>query len=129
MSDLKPIFDNEGNRLYNVRQAAKIIGGICEATLARWAERGVTSFGFKIDVKFEPLIHAPNGYRHEALAHREVRRLVPEEDVLALKDVLQEAGKPKRRSGGLSASELERLEEAAIRIQRRRRSQIVAKHL
>jgi len=67
----------DGQRYYNVRQAAHIVEGVSKATLWLWAAHGVTSFGYDLGVKRAPMIHEPRGYRHNAKSHRESRMLIP----------------------------------------------------
>jgi hypothetical protein len=104
--------DDDGTRYYNVQQAAKVVENASNGTVWNWAARGVTSFGFKLDVRHEPLIHAPFGTRHNALRPRESRMLIPEAQVLALKEILQRAGRI-NPGPGLSNAERDRLEVVA----------------
>lgn len=128
MSDPKPCFiDADGKAFYNVEQAAKVIGRITKMTLARWTESGVTSFGFKLDVKLQPLLHGPKGYRHDAKTHREFRRLISEEQVLELKAILEEARKD--REEVWSPALQDRLEATAASLRRRQRLGIARKHV
>jgi hypothetical protein len=119
--------DEDGTRYLNIRQAAKIVGEVSEATLYDWGRRGVTSFGFDLEVKPQPIIHAANGYRHEARRHFGSRLLIPEAKVLALKEILQAAGKV--QPGPWSPEEMDRLEATALAYQRRRPRKLMIKHL
>jgi len=110
-----PYIDEEGNRFYNTRQAAQIVKGVCQLTLWRWAKRGVTSFGFHLDVQQEPMIHDPRGYRHDAKTHRDFRMLIPEAKVLALKEILEAAGKKRPDQLGWSPADRDTLEAVANR--------------
>jgi hypothetical protein len=106
-----PYIDEQtGERFYNVRQAAQIVEGVTQKTLWNWAKRGVTSFGFDLDVQQEPMIHEPRGYRHDAKTHRDSRMLLPEAKVLALKEILHDAGRI--RPGPWTRDELATLEAA-----------------
>jgi hypothetical protein len=75
-----------------VRQAAQIVEGVTQKALWRWAKKGVTTFGFELDVQREPMKHVPRALRHNAKTHRETRMLIPENKVLALKEILRDAG-------------------------------------
>jgi hypothetical protein len=88
-----PYIDDEGNRYYNVRQASRIVTEVSSHTLWNWAAIGVTSFGFELDVKRQPMIHHARVYRHEARIHRDSRMLIPEARVLILKEILRAGGK------------------------------------
>jgi hypothetical protein len=103
----------DGQRFYNVWQAAQIVKGVSDATLWNWAKKGVTSFGFELDVQREPVIHEPRGYRKDAKTHRESRMLISEEKVLALKEILQDAGRI--RPGPFTDCERDALRAAAYR--------------
>jgi hypothetical protein len=119
--------DEDGTRYLNIRQAAKIVGEVSEATLYAWARHGVSSFGFNLEVKSQPMIHSANGYRHEARRHFGSRLLIPEAKVLALKKILQTAGK--NEPGPWSPEQMDRLEAVALAYQRRRSRQLTIKHL
>jgi hypothetical protein len=119
-----PYIDGEGNRFYNLRQAAQVAEGVTASTLLRWASKGITSFGFKLDIKREPLIHEPRGFRHEARTHKETRMLIPEVQVLAMKEIFQEVGR--NRPGPWSPAEMDALRVAASRY--RRTLQVASQH-
>jgi hypothetical protein len=111
-----PYIDEQtGKRFYNVRQAAQIVEGVCEATLHRWAKRGSTPFGFELEVQREPVTHhrrstqAPRSFR-------QYRMLIPEAKVLALQELLKEilTDHPVR-PGPLSKQDLNELEAASRR--------------
>ncbi len=106
------IDEQTGERFYSVEQAAQIVGAISAVTLGYWAKHGSTPFGFELDVKRQPTIHDPRGYRHEAKTHRQFRLLIPESRVLALKEILN--AEP-RRPGPISRDDMEALEAAARR--------------
>jgi len=90
----KPYIDEQtGQRFYNVEQATQIVQGVSQGTMWNWAKKGVTSFGLELDVREEPLIHDPRGYRHNARTHKETRMLIPEQKVLALREILQSVGR------------------------------------
>jgi hypothetical protein len=108
----------DGQRFYNVRQAAQIVGAICEATCWRWADKGVTSFGYHLDVKRLPVTH----HRRSTQTPRtflDSRMLIPEAQVLAMKQILEAAGKT--QPGPWSRGELATLEAVA-----RRRNRLLA---
>lgn len=89
-----PYIDEQtGQRFYNVQQAAEIVQGVSKGTMWKWAKKGVTGFGFKLDIQREPLIHEPRGFRQNAKTHRETRMLIPEEKVLALREIFQAVGR------------------------------------
>lgn len=88
----KPYIE-DGKPYYNVEQSAEIVGAVCQKTMWLWANAGVTSFGFELDVKRVPMIHAPNVFRHDARTHRETRMVISGADLLALKEILHAAGK------------------------------------
>jgi hypothetical protein len=78
----------DGQRFYNVEQAAHIVEGVSRATLWHWAKKGsVAHFGLALDVRQEPIANHPNG---EPVRHR---LLIPEQKVFALREVLQSAGR------------------------------------
>jgi len=108
-----PYIDEQtGERFYNVRQAAQIVGSVCEATVSNWAAAGVTSFGYDLDVKHVPVTH----HRRSTQTPRtflESRMLIPEARVLALKEILEAAGRKQR--GPWSRGELATLEALARR--------------
>lgn len=93
MQKLAPYIDSDGKRYFNVDQSAEIVGAVCPGTMWLWAKAGVTSFGFELDVKRVPMIHAPNGFRHEARTHRASRMVISESNLLALREILHAAGK------------------------------------
>lgn len=107
-----PYIDEQtGQRFYNVRQAAQIVGAVSEVTLHRWAKHGSTPFGFDLDVQREPVTH----HRRSTQTPRtflESRMLIPEARVLALKEILN--AEP-RRPGPISRDDMEALEAAARR--------------
>src|SRR5271163_4577598 len=107
------IDEADGKRYYTIQQATKIVSGVCMKTLWNWASEGVTSFGFRLDVKRVPLAHYPRAYRHDARTHRDSRMLIPEEQVLALKEIMQAAGKT--QPGPWSPTEMAALEAATKR--------------
>jgi len=119
MQQPAPYIDGEGNRYYNVHQAAQVLEGVCVSTLWRWAEKGVTSFGFKLDVKSEPMKHYRRLSKGELppKTPREVRMLIPETNIQDLKKILQAAGKNK--PGPWSPAELATLEETTLAFRRR----------
>jgi len=92
MPNPAPYIDSEGNRFYKLSDAARIVEGVTATTLWRWASKGVTSFGFTLDIKQEPLIHDPRGISPERHTQKETRMLIPEAQVLTLKEILHEAG-------------------------------------
>jgi hypothetical protein len=108
MKEQRPHIDSDGKRYLNVRQAAQIVGGICDATMWLWAKAGVTSFGFELDVKRVPMIHHARSFRHDAKTHLETRMVISEADVLALKEIMQAAGK--KEPGNPSLAERAELE-------------------
>jgi hypothetical protein len=112
----------DDRRYYNVHQAAQIVKNVCEKTLWNWAKQGTTPFRFDLDVRQEPMAHDPRGYRHEARTHRKSRMLIPEEKVLALKEILRDD--PIRPS--LSKADMAALEAAARRF---RSPQPLTQHL
>jgi hypothetical protein len=126
MQQPAPYIDDDGIRYYNLRQAARIVEGVCEKTLWNWAAQGVTSFGFELQVKRQPMIHDPKGYRHDAFTHRESRMLIPEERVITLKEILQAGGRTE--PGVWTHEEMDRLEVIAQYRKRRAASLLSAKH-
>jgi hypothetical protein len=108
-----PFIDADGQRYLNVRQAAQIVRGVCKKTLWNWASHGVTSFGFHLDVKRVRLAHHARAFRHDARTHRETRMLIPENQIKALAEIMQAAGKTK--PGPLSRSEMVALKAAMKR--------------
>ena len=125
MQQPAPHIDDDGNRYYNVRQAAQIIEGVCEVTLWRWASKGVTSFGFKLDVAQVPMTHPP-GHSRNAKNPRKSRMLLTESDVLDLREILREGRKT--CSGPWSPAEIDRLEATATEFQRRRSRKLTILH-
>jgi hypothetical protein len=123
MRPFDPYIDEQtGQRFYNVRQAAQIVEGVTQGTMWNWAKKGVTSFGFELRVEQEPMKHVPRAFRHDAKTHRETRMLIPEQKVLALKQILQEAGRT--RPGPWTRGELATLEAVAYR----HRASVLALH-
>lgn len=94
MEELRPYIEN-GKRYYNTLQAAHVIGAISQRTIWAWAKAGVTKFGFELDTKETPTTTPIPRRRHNARTHRNSRLLIPEEKVLALKEILDAAGKKK----------------------------------
>ena len=91
-----PYVDAAGNRFYNVWQAAQLVGGVSQKTMWNWAAKGVTSFGFKLDVQEEPvLIHRICSKKNEPRTHKQWRMLIPEAEVFALREIFQEVGRDK----------------------------------
>jgi hypothetical protein len=84
-----PYIDEQtGERFYNVRQAAQIVKGVSAATVWRWADKGVTSFGFKLHVRDEPMVH----HRRSTQTPRSVRQsrfLIAESDVIVMKELFE----------------------------------------
>jgi hypothetical protein len=113
MKEQKPFIDENGTRYYNVRQAAQIVEGVSEATLWHWAAKGVTSFGFELDTERKPLRHDPRSYREDARTHRTTRMLLPENKVLALKEILHTVGRD--QPGPWTPEEMDRLRTTARR--------------
>ena len=115
MKPLGPYTDDAGNRHYNVLQAALIIEGVAASTLWLWAKKGVTSFGYDLAVKRHPVTHHASPHRNEPPPRnpRNYRLLIPEAKVLALKEILHEAGKT--RPGPWSPGELATLAAVARR--------------
>src|ERR1017187_3360549 len=94
-----PYIDEQtGQRFYNVRQAAQIVEGVTQKTLWNWAKTGVTSFGFELRVEQEPMKHVPRAFRHDAKTHRQTRMLIPEESVLALREIFRAVGRDRPNS-------------------------------
>lgn len=111
--ELKPYIDEQtGERFYNVRQAAHIVGAVCEATLWHWAAKGITSFGFELAVQREPMTHHRRSTQTPR-SFRQYRMLIPETTVFALKEILDAAGK--KEPGPWSRGELATMEAVARR--------------
>jgi hypothetical protein len=123
-----PYTDDDGNRFYNVRQAAQIVGDVCEATIWNWASKGVTPFGYELRVKRVAMTHHRRQKSDEAPPKnpRTDRMLIAEADVLALREILQGAGS--HRPGGRSIAEMDILEAAAVQYQRRRVRKLAVRH-
>ena len=111
------IDEKTDERFYNVAHAAQIIGAVTGETLRAWALHGSTPFGFELDVRREAMIHEPKGFRHEARRHLQDRMLLPEQQVLALKEILRDFP---RRPGPVSSSDMAALEDASRRYRRLR---------
>lgn len=126
METPKPYIDDDGNRYYNVRQAAQIVGGVCEKTMWNWANEGETKFGFKLQVKREPMKHHRKHARREnpPIHPREYRMLILEADVLALKEILRAGGRIE--PGPWSPADRDRLE--VLTHYRHRRPKSAAPH-
>ena len=101
-----PYIDESGRRFYTVAQASRIATEVSAKTLWNWAA-GVTGIGFKFDIKRRPMVHHARSFRHDARIHRESRMLIPEDQVLALKEILRAAGKTE--PGPLSQADRDRL--------------------
>ena len=86
----------DGRRFCNVQDGARIVRGINQKTLWRWAKKGVTSFGFELDVKRLPMIHHARAFRHNAKFHLESRMVISGEKLAALKEILEAAGRENR---------------------------------
>jgi len=82
-----------GERFYNTREAAQIVQGISEPTMARWLIRGFTRYGLKLTVRREPVEHHPRGFRHDAKTHRTERLLLSEGQALRIRSDLEAVGK------------------------------------
>jgi hypothetical protein len=67
-----------------------------------WFKEGATNFGFVLELRREPLIHAPRGFRHDANTHREFRTLIPELTIRVLQATFQ---MHKRAAGRLSVAQ------------------------
>jgi len=120
-----PYIDEQtGQRFYNVRQAAQIVEGVSEATLWHWAKKGVTSFGFELNVEQEPVVVHRRWGKTKAQHFRETRMLLPEATVFDLREILKEAGRT--QPGPMTKGELATLEAATYR---RRASQWATLHL
>jgi hypothetical protein len=100
----------DGERFYNLWQAAAIITTVTAPTLRRWAALGAAPFGFELNPRREPMLH--NRLREEAKTRREYRTLLPVAEVEALKEILQN---DPIRPGFPSRDQMRRLEAAARR--------------
>lgn len=119
-----PYIDEQtGQRFYNVRQAAQIVEGVSAATMWLWAKKGVTSFGLELDVEQEPVIHHRPWGKTKAKQFRQSRMLIPEEKVLAMREILQSVG---RDRPSLAWTDCER--DALRAATRKHRSQLAALH-
>gem|GEM_PF-5802280 len=107
------IDEQTGERFYNVQQAAQIVQGVSQGTMWNWAAKGVTSFGFELDVQREPITHHRTSKKPAPLTHRESRMLISEAKVFALKEILEAAGRKHPRPW--SRGELATLEAVARR--------------
>lgn len=99
------IIDN-GTRYYYVAEAARI-AGVSQKAMWNWAAKGVTSFGFELDV-----VHGlPCEFHKKATPRkgRDFRLLIPEEKLVVLKRLLHDF--PLSR-GFLSEFERDKLERA-----------------
>jgi hypothetical protein len=121
--------DENGDRYYNAAQAAVIVGGICDATMHKWVREGVTSFGLKLDLKSVSVSHRPNGYRvKNESKRRDLSYLIPEAQVMIMKEAMQVTGN--LSPGGLySLDERDRVGDVAVRIQRRRNTELKGHNL
>lgn len=79
----------DGRRYYNARQAASLVG-VSEPTMRNWFRQGATPFGFVLELRRTPVVHAPRGRHRDTQVHREWRALISEVTVLALKATLSE---------------------------------------
>jgi hypothetical protein len=109
-----PYIDEQtGEHFYNPRQVALMVKGFSLWTVWNWAkDGGVTSFGFDLAVRREPILHHRSG-NDPARVHRQTRMLIPEQKVLALKEILQAAGRT--APGPWTRDELATLEAIARR--------------
>jgi len=100
---------------FNVEQASKLVSGVCQKTLWTWASRGITSFGFPLTVKIEPVVHHRTPRTTEAPPKhpKQARMLILADDVLKLKEILQDAGR--KRPGPWDSDEVTRLKSAMRR--------------
>jgi len=104
----------DGKPYLHIARAAQIIGRevISEATLSTYAEQGHTPFGLDLDVVRQPLLKT-NLRSRKGSNHREVRLLIPEAKVLALRELLHDHRK--KRFGPIPARDFEELKRAARR--------------
>jgi hypothetical protein len=104
----------DGKPYHHVARATQIIGPelISEATLSTYADKGRTPFGLDLDVVRQPLLKT--GHRNKRSSnHREVRLLIPEAKVLALKELLHDHRR--NRYGPIPARDFDELKRAARR--------------
>jgi len=119
MTKLEPHIDEEG-RYLNIHQASKLLTGVTRQTLWNWANDGQTKFGFKVHIKRVPVEHHAYHRKDEAPAKNPMRErmLILEADVLALKEILNAAGRTE--PGPWSPYEMATLEARANALKRRR---------
>jgi len=119
MTKHEPYIDETG-RYLNIHQASQIVRGVTETTLWNWANEGQTKFGFKLRIKTVPVEHHRYYRKGEAPAKRPLkeRKLILEADVLALKEILEAAGRTE--PGPWSPYEMATLEARANAVARRR---------
>jgi hypothetical protein len=108
-----PIVIND-RRYLNVRQAAAIVKTISAATMRNWAKKGHTPFGFDLGIVRQPVTHHRGHKSNEPPPRQPLasRMLIPEEKVLALKEILRD---DPIRPGPLSDGDLNALKAAARR--------------
>lgn len=118
-----PIIIN-GQRYHNAWQAAAIVQTISAATMRNWSMKGYTPFGFELGVIRQPVTHHRRRNSNEEPPRQPLasRMLIPEERVLALKEILRD---DPIRPGPLSDGDMNALKAAARRF---RLSQPLAAH-
>ena len=111
-------FEISGKRYFHIRAAAQMIGKdlISVGTLSVWAHKGETPFGMFLDVLRQPLMKT-GVENHLARSHRDVRLLLNEETILALKSLLNFRT---NRRGPMPPSDFAALKEAAWRYNKSR---------
>ncbi|MGH9444123.1 MAG: hypothetical protein ACRD3O_00010 [Terriglobia bacterium] len=110
-----PYIDEQtGERLYNPLQAARLIEAVTQMTVRNWAKKGVTSFGLELHVRREPMTHHRRSTQTPR-SFRQTRLLLPEPEVLEIREHLQAVGRKKPEPGPFTAVERDALEGAVIR--------------
>jgi hypothetical protein len=101
-------YEIEGERYYNARQAAQIIGTVSAMTLGRWIKHG-TPFGLEICSRTVPVTHHRRSTQTPR-TFRQSRLLISAAKVDALRELLHD-----RRPGPISPKDLEWLKAEASR--------------
>jgi hypothetical protein len=100
--------DDDGVLYFSVNRASRMIPGLSQKTLWAWAAKGVTSFGFQLDIKQQPMVHDPRGYKQAPRIRRQARMLVSEHQIAELTEILTQGRV--QSSGGMLHADRDRLE-------------------
>ena len=120
MTTVAPYIDEEGKRYLNVHQATALIGGVTERTVWAWAKAEITTFGMELHVKQQPVTkHRYSKGYVPAKTQRHARMVILEADVIALRDIMQTAGREKPTLGW-STAEVDNMQTASRQIRNRK---------